>query len=132
MRSSTSDVGWRPPSPTVSVVLRQSQSVISRESSLAVLHHHYRQPRQCACGLPHHISQGSAAEHSLSGRGKLSIQSDTSVRSSVWLMLQLMAAAKAYRNALLAMSEATAAFAQAMEACSRYALRATRPCTLSQ
>lgn len=32
---------------------------------------------------------------------------------------QLMAAAKAYRNALLAMSSATAAFATAMEACSR-------------
>jgi hypothetical protein len=32
---------------------------------------------------------------------------------------QLMAAAKAYRNALLAMSSATAAFASAMEACSR-------------
>lgn len=32
-----------------------------------------------------------------------------------------MAAAKAYRNALLAMSSATAAFATAMEACSRSA-----------
>lgn len=32
-----------------------------------------------------------------------------------------MAAAKAYRNALLAMSSATAAFATAMEACSRLA-----------
>jgi len=32
-----------------------------------------------------------------------------------------MSAAKAYRNALLAMSTATAAFANAMEACSRYA-----------
>lgn len=31
-----------------------------------------------------------------------------------------MSAAKAYRNALLAMSTATAAFAIAMEACSRY------------
>ena len=31
-----------------------------------------------------------------------------------------MSAAKAYRNALLAMSTATAAFANAMEACSRY------------
>lgn len=34
---------------------------------------------------------------------------------------KLMAAAKAYRNALLAMSTATAAFATAMEACSRWA-----------
>jgi hypothetical protein len=33
-----------------------------------------------------------------------------------------MSAAKAYRNALLAMSTATAAFANAMEACSRYVL----------
>jgi hypothetical protein len=40
-----------------------------------------------------------------------------------------MSAAKAYRNALLAMSTATAAFANAMEACSRYAL--LRICTES-
>ncbi|KAI9632553.1 uncharacterized protein MKK02DRAFT_40858 [Dioszegia hungarica] len=41
------------------------------------------------------------------------------LRQSIACFEDLMAAAKAYRNALLAMSQATAAFAQAMEACSR-------------
>ncbi|OWZ65273.1 hypothetical protein AYX15_03221 [Cryptococcus neoformans] len=41
------------------------------------------------------------------------------LRQSVTCFEELMAAAKAYRNALLAMSSATAAFATAMEACSR-------------
>lgn len=41
------------------------------------------------------------------------------LRVSIACFEELMAAAKAYRNALLAMSQATAAFAQAMEACSR-------------
>ncbi|WWC68675.1 uncharacterized protein I206_102608 [Kwoniella pini CBS 10737] len=41
------------------------------------------------------------------------------LRQSISCLEELMAAAKAYRNALLAMSSATAAFASAMEACSR-------------
>ncbi|KAK6907298.1 hypothetical protein L486_03987 [Kwoniella mangroviensis CBS 10435] len=41
------------------------------------------------------------------------------LRQSIACFEELMAAAKAYRNALLAMSSATAAFASAMEACSR-------------
>ncbi|KAK4688074.1 hypothetical protein P7C73_g2047, partial [Tremellales sp. Uapishka_1] len=41
------------------------------------------------------------------------------LRQSIACFEELMAAAKAYRNALLAMSSATAAFAAAMEACSR-------------
>ncbi|KAL1410327.1 hypothetical protein Q8F55_004334 [Vanrija albida] len=41
------------------------------------------------------------------------------LRASIACFEDLMAAAKAYRNALLAMSGATAAFASAMEACSR-------------
>ncbi|WVQ83624.1 hypothetical protein IAT38_005765 [Cryptococcus sp. DSM 104549] len=41
------------------------------------------------------------------------------LRQSIACFEDLMAAAKAYRNALLAMSSATAAFATAMEACSR-------------
>ncbi|RSH94613.1 hypothetical protein EHS25_004417 [Saitozyma podzolica] len=41
------------------------------------------------------------------------------LRQSIACFEDLMAAAKAYRNALLAMSSATAAFASAMEACSR-------------
>ncbi|EJT45987.1 hypothetical protein A1Q1_05533 [Trichosporon asahii var. asahii CBS 2479] len=41
------------------------------------------------------------------------------LRASIACFEDLMAAAKAYRNALLAMSSATAAFASAMEACSR-------------
>ncbi|KIR96384.1 hypothetical protein L804_06219 [Cryptococcus deuterogattii 2001/935-1] len=41
------------------------------------------------------------------------------LRQSIACFEELMAAAKAYRNALLAMSSATAAFATAMEACSR-------------
>ncbi|WVQ73695.1 hypothetical protein IAR50_003275 [Cryptococcus sp. DSM 104548] len=41
------------------------------------------------------------------------------LRQSIASFEELMAAAKAYRNALLAMSSATAAFATAMEACSR-------------
>ncbi|ODO06371.1 hypothetical protein L198_01603 [Cryptococcus wingfieldii CBS 7118] len=41
------------------------------------------------------------------------------LRQSTACFEELMAAAKAYRNALLAMSSATAAFATAMEACSR-------------
>ncbi|WRT65652.1 uncharacterized protein IL334_002597 [Kwoniella shivajii] len=41
------------------------------------------------------------------------------LRQSIICLEELMAAAKAYRNALLAMSSATAAFASAMEACSR-------------
>ncbi|EIW66623.1 hypothetical protein TREMEDRAFT_15956, partial [Tremella mesenterica DSM 1558] len=41
------------------------------------------------------------------------------LRQSISCFEDLMAAAKAYRNALLAMSHATAAFASAMEACSR-------------
>ncbi|BEJ13341.1 hypothetical protein CspHIS471_0305150 [Cutaneotrichosporon sp. HIS471] len=41
------------------------------------------------------------------------------LRASLMCFEELMSAAKAYRNALLAMSTATAAFASAMEACSR-------------
>ncbi|OCF42419.1 hypothetical protein I317_03794 [Kwoniella heveanensis CBS 569] len=41
------------------------------------------------------------------------------LRASILCFEDLMAAAKAYRNALLAMSSATAALASAMEACSR-------------
>ncbi|WVF67156.1 hypothetical protein IAT40_001902 [Kwoniella sp. CBS 6097] len=41
------------------------------------------------------------------------------LRASILCFEELMAAAKAYRNALLAMSSATAALASAMEACSR-------------
>ncbi|KAL7419720.1 hypothetical protein Q5752_005636 [Cryptotrichosporon argae] len=41
------------------------------------------------------------------------------LRQSIACFEELVAAAKAYRNALLAMSTATAAFASAMEACSR-------------
>ncbi|OCF34719.1 hypothetical protein I316_03762 [Kwoniella heveanensis BCC8398] len=41
------------------------------------------------------------------------------LRASILCLEDLMAAAKAYRNALLAMSSATAALASAMEACSR-------------
>ncbi|WVW80094.1 hypothetical protein I302_102067 [Kwoniella bestiolae CBS 10118] len=41
------------------------------------------------------------------------------LRQSILCFEELMAAAKTYRNALLAMSSATAAFASAMEACSR-------------
>ncbi|ORY27456.1 hypothetical protein BCR39DRAFT_538086 [Naematelia encephala] len=41
------------------------------------------------------------------------------LRQSIACFEDLVAAAKAYRNALLAMSSATAAFASAMEACSR-------------
>ncbi|WWD16557.1 hypothetical protein CI109_100984 [Kwoniella shandongensis] len=41
------------------------------------------------------------------------------LRQSIACFEDLMAAAKAYRNALLAMSSATATFATAMEACSR-------------